>query len=227
MGLHGATGMTVEITTRGLDALQALFEKLPEVAEQASVLAVNEGARFGHARASRIIRGQVNFKAGYLGAANNRNGRLAIIKRAKGGDVEAVIRGRERPTSLARFVQGSRAPGRKAPTVKVAAGGRSIKLKGAWLMKLRAGKVLDDDTFNVGLAIRIKPGMKLNKREFANTYGDYRVGERDNADSRGGVYMLYGPSVAQVFRSVARDIQEPVSARVEAEFVRQFERLAK
>lgn len=212
--------MSVEIATRGLEALIAYFEKLPEAADKASVLAVNEGARYGQVQGSRGIRDQVAFSARYLGKpSDGASARLGIVKRARGGDVEAVIRGRERPTSLARFAEGSKTLGRRtagrAVRVKVAARGGAVKMPGAWLMRLRQGTSLDDDSFNVGLAVRLKPGQTLNKREFVAGNG------------RKGVYMLYGPSVAQVFRDVARDLQGPVSARVESEFIRQFERITK
>lgn len=224
--MPGAAGMSVEITTRGLEQLVDFFERLPEIADKASILAVNTGARFAHSAGSKGIRDQVNFSARYLGSANDGgNARLGIVKRARGGDVEAVVRGRERPTSLARFAVGTKTVGRRTPgrpvRVKVSARGGAKTLPGAWLMRLRAGNSLTDDNFNLGLAIRLKPGQKLNKREFADTFGDYSMSGKSR------MVMLYGPSVAQVFRDVARDIEAPVSDKVEAEFVRQFERLSK
>jgi len=212
--------MTVEIVSRGLEELRDYFERLPSVAQQASVLAVNRGAQFGSTLARRETRDQVNFSASYLNAeASDGRPRLGIVKRARGDDVEAVIRGRERPTSLARFVVGSRALGRRTSgrpvRVKVKSGGSTVGMPSAWLVRLRAGKRLDDEVFNVGLAIRLKPGVRINKKQF----GVQSFGRN--------VYLLYGPSVAQVFRSVARDLSDPVSDVVVEEFVRQFERLSK
>lgn len=212
--------MSVEVATRGLDSLVSFFERLPKIAEEASVLAVNAGARFAHTAGSKGIREQVAFTARYLGSATDGgNARLGIVKKARGGDVEAVVRGRERPTSLARFAVGTKTLGRRTSgrpvRVKVSARGSAKALPGAWLMRLRQGGVLDDENFNVGLAIRLKPGQTINKREFVG------------GTTRGGLTMLYGPSVAQVFRDVARDIEGPVSSKVETEFVRQFERLSK
>lgn len=224
--------MTVEVTTRGLDSIIERLHGLPETIERAETLAVNAGVRYAHTAASRGIREQVNLPARYLGsAASGGNDRLKITKYAKPGDPEAVIRGRERPTSLARFVVGSKTLGKRTPgrpvRVKVSAKGSAKTMPGAWLMRLRAGRVLDDDTFNVGLAVRLKPGESINKREFVNTFGDYEFGENRRSPRAGRMYMLYGPSVAQVFDDVAVDIEGPVSTRVEAEFVRQFERLNK
>lgn len=219
--------MTVEITTRGLQELIDYFDRLPEIVAQAEVLAVNAGARFAHTAGSRGIREQVNFKSGYLGsAASGGNDRLGIARYAKKGDTEAVLVARTRPTSLATFVQGSKTVGKRTPgravRVKVAAGGSEVKMPGAWLMRLKAGKVLDDETSNLGLAIRLKPGQTINKRVLP---AGVRVGEKGGRAS--SMMMLYGPSVAQVFNTVAQDIEGPVSTRVEDEFIRQYERLSR
>lgn len=216
--------MTVEITTRGLEEALAYFERLPSIAEEAAVLAVNAGARFGHTAGSRGIREQVALPARYLGsAAQGGNDRLRIAKFAKAGNAEAIIRGRERPTSLTRFVTGSKALGRRTKgrpvQVKVSTKGGTVAMPGAWLMRLKSGKVLDDETSNLGLALRLKPGQRINKREFP-------AGVSSEKGKASGLMMLYGPSVAQVFRDVARDIEGPVSTKVESEFVRQFERLS-
>lgn len=217
--------MTIEVATRGLKELLEYFERLPHIAEEASILAVNDSAAFSQRTGSKGIRSQVNLTAGYLGSPNDGAGaRLGITKRAHAGDVEAVVRGRERPTSLARFAVGTKTPGRRTAgrpvRVKVAASGAARVMPGAWLVRLRSGRNMDDDNFNLGLAVRLRPGQRLNKREMSTPIG---------APSKDGsrVYLLYGPSVAQVFREVAQTLQDPVSDRVESEFIRQFERLSK
>jgi hypothetical protein len=79
-------------------------------------------------------------------------------------------------------------------------------------MRLRRGKSIEGDSFNIGLAIRLKPGETIrNKREMV-------------AFSK-GLYLLYGPSVGQVFDDVAIDMEPMLSDRMEDEFVRQFNRL--
>ena len=215
--------MTVYVSLNGLDQFVELVAEFPERTRKAATLAVNDAARFGQRLGSKEIRKQVGFTARYLGSATDgANARLGITKLARGEDTEAVIRGRERPTSLARFVTGSKSLGRRSagnPVRVEVDPGKTKALPGAWLMKLRAGRALDDDSFNVGLAIRLKPGQKINKREFADVYGDY------NMSRNGRVLMLYGPSVAQVFRDVAQDIEGPVADKLQDEFVRQWERL--
>lgn len=207
--------MTVEVTVRGLDSLKAYFEQLPEIAQEAATLAVNDTAKYARRLSSKEIRDQVNFPRNYLGGDDG--GRLAIVKRAKGNDTEAVIRGRDRPTSLTRFVSGSRTPGRRGVTVRVGANGGSKKMKRAFILGLRAGKILDDETFNVGLAIRLRKGERVeNKRLMVQ----FSAGDS-------GLYLLYGPSVGQVFREVAERVQPSVGDKLEDEFLRQFERLSK
>lgn len=224
--------MSIEITTRGLDQLIERFRKMPAAVEEAEVLSINRGIRFAHTASSREIRDQVNLKASYLGSASTGgNDRLRITRYAKAGSMEAVLRGRERPTSLATYTVGSRRLGKRTRgrpvRVKVSAKGGAVSMPGAWLMHLRAGKVLDDDTFNDGLAIRLKPGQTINKRQLANSFGDFEFGEKRETPKSGRMYMLYGPSVAQVFDTVSQDVQEPVAEFVEREFIRQFERLSR
>jgi hypothetical protein len=219
--------MSVEVTTRGLKSLVAFFDSLPETAEAAQILAVNEGARFAQVRGSESIRDQVNFSKGYLGTPSmGAAARLGITQRARANDVEAVVRGRERPTSLARFAVGNKSFGKRSPgrpvRVQVSKRGGAKTLPGAWLMRLRSGASLSDENFNVGLAIRLAPGQSINKREFADTFGDFSM-----QGTKSRFMLLYGPSVAQVFRDVAGDLQGIVSSRVEDEFIRQFERLKK
>ena len=79
----------------------AVFARLAkDASDQAAVLAVNDTLPFARRLASVEIREQVNFTASYLGP---NSGRLSIIRRASSSQVEGVIRGRNRATSLARF----------------------------------------------------------------------------------------------------------------------------
>lgn len=137
--------------------------------------------------------------------------RIGVSKKAKPGDLEAVIKARQRATSLARFAApgtplGSRA--RIGVKVHVKAANGSTLLKNAWLTKLRNG--------NVGLAVRIKPGQAFAGRHDPIT----------NWLVPGRVALLYGPSVDQVFREVSEKTAAPIGRMVNNEFLRQFARLA-
>src|SRR5690625_5649160 len=87
--------MTLEIDATGFRDIETFFRRTNDAAERSIAPSVSEAARFGRTLASREIRKQVNFSASYLNSA----GRLEVIRRDAN---EAVVRGRNRPTSLAR-----------------------------------------------------------------------------------------------------------------------------
>lgn len=206
--------MTISVVGDLFEDLADYFEKLPAVSNQAALLAINDVARGSGLRLSREhILDEVNFPAGYL----NKD-RLGVAKLARAHDLEAVIRGRDRATSLARFVNNPK-PGQRGVQVEVHKG--SVKtIKKGFIVRLRSGRTLDGQNFNVGLAIRLAPGEKLINKNFAlDTFATSSLGS--------GVVLLYGPSVDQVFKWVSQDIQPEVADDVTSEFFRQFARLSK
>lgn len=204
----------LEIEARGLDEFIKLFEDFPQRANEAARLAVIETARFARRQGSKEIRDQVNFSRGYLG--DEKTGRLVIGYPKRADGTEAVILGRDRPTSLARFAVGNTKPGRRKSgnpvKVRVSSKGGTETLKRGFFIRLRQGKVLDDENFNVGLAVRLAKGERLQNKRQAILIAS-------------GLYLLYGPSVGQVFSAVAEDIEPEVSEKLETEFLRQFDRL--
>lgn len=205
--------MTVDIQLKGFDELRKRIALIPEIADEAAMFAVNDAAEFGQAESSRRIREQVAFSASYIGSAQDYNARLRVSIRAKRGDLQAVISGRMRPTSLAQFVQGTFTRG-KPVRVRVAPG-RAVKMNNAFPIKLRRGTgVYDPQNANQGLAIRIKKGETIrNKREMVQIAGN--------------LYLLYGPSVDQVFRDVRFEVQAPVGEHLESSFLRNYRRLSR
>lgn len=89
--------------------------------------------------------------------------------------------------------------------------GTSKKMRNAFLIPLRAGEVQGG---NVGLAIRLRPGERVQN---VHTF--------DPIEIFPNVFILYGPSVDQVFQGVAKDIQPEVMQYLDSEFGRQFFRL--
>ena len=82
-------------------------------------------------------------------------------------------------------------------------------------MRLPQGRTLTDTKYNLGLAIRLRPGEKLQNKVAAR-----RVEK--------GLYLLYGPSVDQVFRSrdgtgVATDLVPDIEQDLSDEFIRLLE----
>ncbi len=192
-------GLAYVVAVEGLDAID--LDTVPTKIRQFAVRSINTTARRFRTESSRRIRQQVAFPARYLDS--RADGNLRITRNATADAMQAVIQGRFRPTSLARFVKGPRTGGRRAPTVEVAPGNRQ-KMNRAFLMNLRSG--------NVGLAVRLRPGERIeNKRKMVQI------------DS--GLYLLYGPSVDQVFREVSEEVSDEAAAFLEKEFLRMTEAL--
>lgn len=207
-------------TTSGVTDWKKYFEQLPDIARTSARLAINQTAeRRAIPLAREMMLSQVAWPTGYLTERVNGEPRFGIHERATTGKLVASIRGRFQPTSLARFTRqrpGSRTTRRHARArtrvpIKVQIHpGRPIELKRAFLINLRSG--------NLGLGIRLRPGEVL-----ANTVGAKLI----TSGPLAGVSLLYGPSVEQVFRSVASDIMPDVSRYLETEFLRQFIRLSR
>lgn len=201
--------MSAFIEARGLDSLKQYFDRLPDVAEQAAVYAINDAAeREGLAMVKQDMRGQVNFPAGYL----EQNDRLKVSRKAYKGRLEAAIKGRDRATSLARFTKGSGASlrnGKLVVQVKGRSGPRTLSR--AFLMKLRNG--------NTGLAIRLPRGQTPE-----NTTGAVEI--KSAVSKNSALWLLYGPSVDQVFRGVAAGRVDDIGKIVTRNFLRQFARLS-
>ena len=203
--------MKTTVVADGLKEMAEYFERAPAAAHEAAFLAVYTVSERDAITLGRDeMNSQVNFPAGYL----NKD-RLYVSKKANRQDLEAVVTGRDRPTSLARFVKNP-VPGQRGVSVEVHKG-RTKYMKKAFIVRLRSGRTMDGKTFNVGLAIRLAPGERLhNRREAGNV---------DYAMLAPNVYLLYGPSVDQVFQSVSQEIAPEVGNRLAAEFLRQFVRL--
>lgn len=197
--------------------LEDYFLQAPSVASRALRLAINQSVqRTGMKMARDEIRKQVGFTADYL----NDPSRLGVSKLASDTDLEASIKARARATSLARFGTGDMTPNVKRPggipvMVKT---GKTTVLKKAFPVRLRRGASLTEDNFNLGLAIRLKAGERLANKTTMKQLGK-------TAKDGSAVYLLYGPSVDQIFRQVAEDISPELANVTAIEFLRQFDRL--
>ena len=190
--------------------LQQYIDGMPKAATEAARLSLNDIAEGpGLAIFRDAVAEEANFPPGYLN-----DSRLGVTKRAKNADLATTITGRFRATSLARFVANP-VPGRRGGVRVEVKRGQSRVLPRAFIVRLRAGATTSNDKFNVGLAIRLKPGETLR-----NTKGARAVA----LDK--GLYLLYGPSVDQIFRETGPQEAPEVLKLVEQEFYRQFFRLA-
>lgn len=166
---------------------------------RAARMAINKAAERGRGWFAQDMRKQVAFPSGYLGAGANR---LFIERKASDQSLEAVVAARRRPTSLARFATGNKSKQARGVHVQVKPG-RTRLMQNAFLMNLRSG--------NLGLAMRTRPGQRPPKA--------FKPKE-----IQPGLWLLYGPSVDQVFRQMIEKEDRPYG-QVEDFLATEFERL--
>lgn len=204
--------MTAIVLAEGLADVAHYFERLPEIASEAAYFALNDTGRDAVPLIKRHVRRQVNFPSGYLNSQ-----RLGVTRRASRTDLRLFISGRDRPTSLARFAPGATQHITGQPErpifVKVkGAGGQQIRLKRAFIVKLKNG--------NTGLAIRLPSGQAPDQA--------YRpVQLTRNQGKHDGAWLLYGPSVDQVLGNIRKDVEDDVLEILNSRFIHQFERLSR
>lgn len=202
----------VTITADGLTELGAYMKLAPERATTAARMAINDVAGGSGLKLLRnAVQHEVSFPAGYID-----KDKLWLKSRARNDDLEAVIGGRGRATSLARFAPGQSPVSSRGKGVTVQVHpGSARAMPGAFLVRLKRGASLTEDNYNVGLAIRLKPGDSVrNKKRQSTVQLDHNV------------QLLYGPSVDQVFGEVAEESSPAILDQVATQFFRQLTRLS-
>lgn len=186
----GTYGFFVE----GLGGLKDI-ESLDDTIKMMAVRALNRTADRTRTAAGREMLAQINWPASYLNAP----GRFQVTERATRRSLSATITGRRTPTSMARFVMKS---GKGQTTVEVTPGhAKRIgggNIRSSFLMPLGNG--------NTGLAVRTAGGKPTG------SYKPRRINEN--------LWLIYGPSVDQVFRSVREDVAPEAEEFLEGEFLR-------
>jgi hypothetical protein len=196
--------VTVIVDVAGLQDFSHLFRMAPAEANKAAKLAINQTAlRKAIPLSRQAMIQQVSWPADYL----RRDDRFGLAYRATDTRLEAGVRARRDATSLARFTGLSAVPRRGTKLSVRVQPGRRTALPRSFLLNLRSG--------NLGLAIRLKPGEALT-----HTSGAKLI----RSGPLAGVALLYGPSVDQVFRTVAVDVSQPTMDYLVTEFLRQFRR---
>jgi hypothetical protein len=188
------------VAVQGIKALDELTGLSGKV-EMSAVQAINKTIASARTASARAIRTQVNLPASYL----NRQDRLGITKKATRGDLEAVITGRHRATSLAQFATNGRKGRGVIPRVQIEPSGSAVKLSRAFFVNLRSGNT--DTKGNLGIAIRLPDGKRPDR-----AYKPTQLGKN--------LWLLYGPAISQVFDDVATDLSPGVADQLEAEFLR-------
>ena len=196
-----------EVSTKDISALDRLGELSAEIKPKAAA-AINRAADRARTESARQMRLQLNFQASYLAPAARR---LFVSRKASASSLEARITARFRATSLARFTDPGVAKRGKGVRVSVKPNGPR-QMDRAFLLNLRAGADDIETRSNLGLALRLKRGERIqNKRVVPFSKKDKTL------------FLLYGPSVAQAFATVAEDVRPGTEAFIEREFFRLLE----
>lgn len=177
---------------------------------RAASRALNRVARDTRSEVAKRVREEINLPASYVSPSS---GRLSTLPPATPDFLQTGVEAARRNTSLARFVSAKRRLGRSGVAVNVKPG-QSAFLERAFLLPLPQGfGPTTDGPKNLGLAIRLRKGETLS-----STFAAKRIGNR-------GLYLLYGPAVAQAFENnagsgIKRDIEPEVEEQLEREFLR-------
>ena len=212
--------MSVRVELLGLGNIITAIEREPENARKAIPVAVNFGAKRARQLSSAEMRKEIAFSQSYLNGGSP--ARLRVAKQATADNPTAIVEGRDRPTSLARFAVGKPVFGRKkgqaAPKVRVRIEpGVTATVKDAFYVRLRRGN--SGALGNVGIASKGRAGARTSgenpKYELTR--------KRKNGDVvRSGYFLRYGPSVDQVFNETRAKVAPRVLHAMEREFYRQL-----
>lgn len=205
--------MTVVVLAPWIPGYVNLLHGATDAIRLAASISINDSARRALKNGAEEISKQIGFPPGYLNEQ-----RLFIKKFAANGDLEAVVAGRGRATSLLRFAAGNYTPestrpggadvGRVAIRVKPGGGLRSVQR--GFVLRLKSGRGITEENFNLGLAIRLKPGQAVD-RKYKQSKPIFK-----------NVYLLYGPSVAQALQSEWPKLAPKISQFLDTEFARQL-----
>jgi hypothetical protein len=199
----------LKINLKEVLELEKYLTVLPDVTNRAASYAMNDVlAGQGLARYKKAVAAEVPFPSGYI------DDKIELAQRATPSRLVASVVGRQRATSLARFATTGAVGGKGGVTVRTKRG--SQFMPSAFLVRLNAGSGITDDGFNLGLAVRLKEGMALSKKDTSRM-----------VHLESNVVLLYGPSVDQILRNeVAESTTPEVVDAIASEFFRQFARMA-
>jgi hypothetical protein len=203
--------LNVQLKTIGLEGFGKELRELGDNAGRIAAQTINAGAEYAHDIGRSSMLDEIAFPAGYLDSG----GRFFVSQSATTKKPEARISARDRATSLARFVVGNpQAYKRGGVRVRVSRKKSATTLRGAWLTGI--------NNANRGLAVRVAPGGTIPGRR-KGVAGLPKL----RADKGGTSYLLYGPSVNQVFKGVGHDITPKVGEFMRKDFSRRFQAATK
>ncbi len=196
------------LTFEGFDkALEFYGQKFEGQLIEATRIAINDTARWSISERGiirRDMQDNINFPSGYI----NKD-RLNVSKFASDNSLEAQIYARGEPTSLARFAVDAGAKAGIMVHVKTKGGAKMIP-KGFLYGGLKRGDVRKG---NSGLVVRSESKPK----------GGYRPKQIGSTN----LWLLYGPSIYQVFANSMHRLNPAILDKLTDNFDRQVARLVK
>lgn len=203
-----------QLKTINLDAFEQYLNSYPSIVSKAAYLAINTAARKAHSLAKKEMLKQVKFPSSYLGTPET--GHLKVKQWAAEDNLVATISAQFRPTSLLRYVTNQSTLRKKAsPTgPTVGRGTARLQIKPGSISSIDNAYILRLKNGNEGLGIRLKMGEEPTGTTAAKRYG------------KTNWWLLYGPSVNQVFNDVRDEISPTVVQILNMEFSRQIARLS-
>jgi len=185
----------------GIAGLYESFSGLAKNNPRYASMAVNDASRKTITLGKKYMPTIVNINAGYF----NKD-RYFVKSFSNPQTLTAIVAGRDKPTSLSAFApkQGGLRDGFIAYRGMINAavkpgGGSSFE---AYLLRLRSG--------NLGLAVRSQTAP-------SKAYRPKQVGQT-------GLWLLYGPSVNQVFKSARSAMAPDIMNYLTSEYLRQLNR---
>ncbi len=206
--------MTVFIEGADFGSLKDFYTvRFPQAIKLAQINAINDTASYGLKLATEEMLKEVRFPAGYLDQPK----RFYISQFAQDGFIEAHITARGRATALSRFALPGQTPfsTRGASSLKGSGPGVNVEVNPGQVRNIGSAFIMAFKNGNYGIAVRTKGATsvqaRLKSKKFFST-----------AQLTNDLYILYGPSVDQVFQSVAKDIAERVRIHLMESFITQL-----
>lgn len=205
------------IDTSEIVGFRDFLAQFPKQTGRAMSIAINDTMKkVVLPRGREMMREQVRFPDSYL----NRPDRFGIDTYATPTSLYGQVAGRDDPTSLKRFadpyIQNMSRGDKWVPVQNVEVHPGVVKNVGLstrgkmYIIPLKRGT----DWGNAGLAIRLRKGERVEN-----------IREYNPVEIHPNVFILYGPSVDQIFKSVAVDLMPEVTSFMNQEFYRQMDRL--
>lgn len=197
--------VNVQIHAHDLSSVIGGLKKGADGMTSAIRMSINKASSQSRTASADIMRSKVNFPAGYL--PERQGGQLTLGAPATNNKLSRSITAQGRGTSLARFSRNAtRASARRLGGVSVVVTpGQGRFMQGAFVMPLRSGNQIAYRTDKMKGTRRAKRMSKHGK----------------NA----AIFLLYGPSVYQVFNKVIGEVQPITDRDFTNEFKRQVRRL--